>query len=173
MSAYQNSGLCAGKCPAGKICPTPATYTAVYCPAGAYCPEGSAVEISCPPGTYSNTIGLNAVSQCTPRDLGHSCSIGSTAPQPCAPGTVAGVVGKATCNACEAGKYQDTAAQQACTNCPAGCKPSRALEWVESPRMPCRLLTSIVVAAQISVPLERRQLFRAPKGRRRIHRSRT
>ena len=46
------------------------------CPAGSYCPIGSEYETHylCPPGTYSNSTGLSADTQCTPCTPGSYCS---------------------------------------------------------------------------------------------------
>ena len=55
----------------------------VVCPKGSYCPAGTkyANEFLCPNGTYSNTTGLQAVTNCTSCTPGHYCgSRGLTAP---------------------------------------------------------------------------------------------
>eukprot|EP00966_Prymnesium_polylepis_P086427 2000775-Prymnesium_polylepis.1 len=41
----QQTSICAGLCPSGKLCPGYATVIAVDCEQGKYCPAGSAVAI--------------------------------------------------------------------------------------------------------------------------------
>ena len=60
-------------------------FTGYYCPSGAdvsnyllctegnYCLEGSDVPTPCPPGTFSNTTGLQAEAQCTNCTGGYYC----------------------------------------------------------------------------------------------------
>lgn len=44
------------------------------CPVGHFCGNGTGHDPQpCPAGTYSNTIGLSDVSQCTPCDPGMYC----------------------------------------------------------------------------------------------------
>jgi hypothetical protein len=68
-------------CPVGFYC-TLNTSEPTICPRGSYCPEGtsSGGQFLCPNGTYGNTTGLSALSQCSPCDSGRFCSgLGQTA----------------------------------------------------------------------------------------------
>ena len=46
----------------------------IICPAGSYCPTGSPLPTPCEVGTYSNTEGLEAQSNCTDCDPGSYCN---------------------------------------------------------------------------------------------------
>ena len=49
-------------CPAGRYC-VGDHLTPALCPAGFYCPNGTGYNWqACPPGTFSNTLGLSLVS---------------------------------------------------------------------------------------------------------------
>jgi hypothetical protein len=62
-------------CLAGSDTATPTNGINGYiCPAGSYCPEGSTIETFCPAGTFSNSTGLQAESDCTPCTAGYYCS---------------------------------------------------------------------------------------------------
>ena len=81
---FQGSAACAGPCPAGYVCPTPATYEPQPCDAGSYCPEGSATSIPCP-GGYWSAGGPTAVSinTCQMAPAGYYAPAGSHQPVPC------------------------------------------------------------------------------------------
>ncbi|CAM9390768.1 unnamed protein product, partial [Pylaiella littoralis] len=51
-------------CTAGYYCEEEATLIPVQCPVGHYCEVGSAVPTECPPGTFSNVLGLQLESDC-------------------------------------------------------------------------------------------------------------
>ena len=70
--AKQTTPQCSGPCPAGRRCAS-ATIEPVVCGAGTYCGIGSSSEISCPTGTFSQTLGLTAVPLCQPCHKGHYC----------------------------------------------------------------------------------------------------
>jgi len=79
-----------GPCTAGYICTGGATLPAPsvgdswgsICPIGSYCPAGSFSATPCPPGTYSNQLGLTNATDCTSCDAGYYCNAtGLTAPQ--------------------------------------------------------------------------------------------
>ena len=69
-------------CPSGSYC-LHETTTPVACPAGSYCPEGTrfSTEFLCPNGTYSDSLSLKNVSECTQCTPGYYCgSPGLTEP---------------------------------------------------------------------------------------------
>ena len=115
--ASQSGPACHEVCPAGSFCGS-ASVESIECAAGTFCPTGSPSETACPAGTYGAQPGLVAESDCTPCTVGHACPKGSAAPEPCSPGSVAPDVSMATCNACEAGSYQDEEGASACKECP-------------------------------------------------------
>ena len=88
--------------------------------AGNFCAAGAAAALPCLAGTYSNTPGLTAASECTDCPKGSACSTGSTAHALCAPGTIAPALKAETCTDCTAGTFQDTAGQTECDTCTAG-----------------------------------------------------
>eukprot|EP00965_Chrysotila_dentata_P022365 740112-Pleurochrysis_carterae.AAC.1 len=58
------SAYCAGLCPPGQLCPTPATVTPQPCPPGSFCPEGSSVPLACAAGSYSGAVNISSQAQC-------------------------------------------------------------------------------------------------------------
>ena len=104
--AEQGSINCAGKCPAGFLCPFTPTLTPQPCVAGSYCPEGSLLPLPCPEGTFSSATNLTSAALCTVCPLGHACAVGATAPSECSPGTYSDVLRRATCIPVPAGFYQ-------------------------------------------------------------------
>lgn len=63
------------ECPAGYYC-LASNGQKVICPEGYYCPAGTGMDWqACPRGTYSNTTGLQDVSQCKPCDAGKYCEL--------------------------------------------------------------------------------------------------
>ena len=88
--------------------------------AGNFCAAGAAAALPCLAGTYSNTPGLTAASECTDCPKGSACSTGSTAHALCAPGTIAPALKAETCTDCTAGTFQDMAGQTECKACTAG-----------------------------------------------------
>eukprot|EP01022_Parablepharisma_sp_SALTPOND_P016781 TRINITY_DN2541_c0_g1_i1.p1 TRINITY_DN2541_c0_g1~~TRINITY_DN2541_c0_g1_i1.p1 ORF type:complete len:3538 (+),score=416.51 TRINITY_DN2541_c0_g1_i1:4982-15595(+) len=77
-----NQGSCL-ECPQGKYCVFESQTDGVDCPEGYYCPAGTGDYkiYPCPPGTYNNQLGRYDISQCTPCDPGHYCTLyAQTAP---------------------------------------------------------------------------------------------
>ena len=127
-------------CPAGYFCPVGTTEGQEnVCPAGAYCPEKSSQPHLCPPGTYSENVGLNSSSSCSPCPLGKYCdSYGLTEPKGnCSSGYYCPTgSNSSTAVVCPAGKfcpegvgfplncadgtYSDVQGNAACKMCPAG-----------------------------------------------------
>jgi len=66
-------------CPAGYFCDNRVAPVVLYnnstCPAGYYCPNGtqSAQEFPCPLGTFSNTLGIASVKECSPCPGSYYC----------------------------------------------------------------------------------------------------
>ena len=118
--ARQGSAACAGPCPAGQLCPRPATVVPEPCNAGHYCPLGSALALPCPAGSYSSATNLANAAECSPCPLGHECGVGSTAPLKCAPGSYADELGLPACKAVPEGHYQAAAAASSYSSCEAG-----------------------------------------------------
>jgi hypothetical protein len=79
----QLSPLCAGVCPAGRICASPSTMTPIPCPTGGYCPRGSSRSIPCPAGTHSSATGLVSEEQCLGVPGGYWAGTGSSTPTQC------------------------------------------------------------------------------------------
>ncbi|XP_077105722.1 uncharacterized protein LOC143764221 isoform X2 [Ranitomeya variabilis] len=131
-----------GPCQEGFSCPegsTSATPSGGMCPAGSYCPTSSAWPVLCPPGTYSNQIGLTDVNQCLICPPGMFCDgQGRTSPTGnCTPGyyCTAGssspvqhevsqghhsIEGAYRPAPCPPGTFQPLPAQSSCTPCPPG-----------------------------------------------------
>jgi hypothetical protein len=82
-SLRQSSALCAGPCPAGKVCPEEMTVEPAMCPFGHYCPEGTSVPTPCDPGTIGADEGLVQKAQCIDVAPGMRSAQGSTEPTPC------------------------------------------------------------------------------------------
>eukprot|EP00606_Chrysophyceae_sp_TOSAG23-5_P001356 GSChrysophyteH2.ASY1.ANO1.1387.1 assembled CDS len=98
------------------------------CQAGYYCPDGTSTvnQYPCPAGTYSDSVSLTGVAECTDTEAGYTSPQASTASD------------KVDCNngyycplktpsgsdiACPAGRYSNTRGltqASECTNCPAG-----------------------------------------------------
>ena len=77
-------------CTAGYTCPVAASNaTKVRCPAGAFCPSGSSEPLRCNNGTYRNSLGGVAESDCSTCPAGYRCPLGSTNPERCPQGTCA------------------------------------------------------------------------------------
>ena len=123
-------------CLAGGYCAAGSS-TLITCPRGYYCPvgTGSGTYFPCPIGTYSNTLGLENVGQCTDCPLGHYCpgarkSVPNISPTPCPPGTYNNVTKaghKFNCRLCEPGRSCPLSALSSSTDacevghyCPAG-----------------------------------------------------
>ncbi len=114
--ACPSGSSCAGganitACSLGQYCPANSSSFAA-CAAGQYCTNAT-ITTDCPAGSWSNTTGLTAVSQCTPclagkygsssgqTSLANGCSFNCTA------GTYGNTTGQMTANS-------------ACTTCPPG-----------------------------------------------------
>jgi len=117
---FQKTPSCRGPCPAGKLCPNPATVSPTDCPVGAYCPAGSTLPSACPAGRYSNETGLSDADSCKPCPPGASCVAGSVQPVVCAWGSVATAEGSAECAPCPAGTFTRKVGGIECTACPEG-----------------------------------------------------
>ena len=117
--AQQTSALCAGLCPEGFRCPTPATVTPAQCTAGAWCGAGTVLPSSCRAGTYGNATNLTRADQCTPCPAGYACPGGSPVPLECKAGQYASP-SSAQCVPCPRGTYQEQPGQAACGTCPEG-----------------------------------------------------
>ena len=116
-SAYQTSVLCRGLCPAGRLCPQPATLHPQPCWRGHFCPEGSAVARPCPAGTFSNATDLASADECTSTDPGFIAPAGSVAQSSCPAGFFTAARGGASCVMCAAGSYQNASGQTGCKVC--------------------------------------------------------
>ena len=116
----QATALCAGPCPAGFTCGSPATTEPLECPRGHYCPAGSSVPLPCKRGSFSNVTHLSTVDNCTACPRGHFCPAGSVAPSPCAPGYVAALPNSSQCTPCGPGTYRTAAGGSGCDPCHAG-----------------------------------------------------
>eukprot|EP00964_Phaeocystis_antarctica_P014195 scaffold7814_cov70-Phaeocystis_antarctica.AAC.3 len=108
------------KCEAGTYQTKKGEQTCVACEPGSYCPEGASAALPCKEGSYSTTTNLTSDSECTPTGVGHFAPTGSTLQTKCSPGTVAPNASMATCDKCEAGKYQADEGGQACIACQPG-----------------------------------------------------
>jgi hypothetical protein len=130
----QLTPLCAGLCPAGKICGEPRTMVPIDCDAGGYCPPGTSRAVPCPSGSFSSATNLSDSTQCTACPNGHSCIAGSTAPAPCAAGSYVNAERASICTLCAGGEFQTHIGATACEVCSGGnfCPPGASAE------LPCR-----------------------------------
>ena len=69
-------------CDAGWFCPESSTHSKTnLCSQGAYCPKGTDQELLCPPGTFSEILGLISEDQCEICPSGYFCDQhGQTSP---------------------------------------------------------------------------------------------
>ncbi|XP_035857407.1 zonadhesin-like [Sander lucioperca] len=141
-----------GPCQAGYYCiagvnfPNPdgnfSTGVGGACPRGRYCPEGTSLPLSCPPGTYSDSLHLTDTRDCSPCPAGQFCgTAGLTRPSGLcqagfycpgadrkATGSEGGLCppahycpeGSANSVPCPAGAYTNLTGQSVCSRCPAG-----------------------------------------------------
>ena len=137
-----------GNCEAGYYCTgsnikqNPRGTNGDVCDNGYYCPEGSGSQIPCPIGTYRDSQGGMALSDCHPCPHGYYCtSTALTTPGQfscpsgyyCTEGETDSTPDATLCpigsmcptgakipTKCELGYYQDTTGQTSCKNCPAG-----------------------------------------------------
>ena len=148
------------KCPAGSYCgsvglatPSGSCKAGYYCSGGDvsgtpqechlahYCPQGMPFEVKCPPGTFSNTTGNQALIDCLPctpgrycegyaltEPTGHCspgyyCPGGQNRSHPteflCSPGFFC-LEGSSDEIGCPSGTYQNMIGQWNCSECPAG-----------------------------------------------------
>lgn len=127
-----------GQCTEGYYCPEGAqSATQTDCPQGSYCPPGSSEPTPCPPGTFSNSLNLIQLQDCTTCTAAQHCKgRGLTAPtNECEQGFYcpAGSVSKyenlcSTGNFCAAdqpdqtpcpvNQYQGAQGQVSCLTCP-------------------------------------------------------
>lgn len=128
--ALQLSPLCAGLCPAGKVCGMPRTMEPTPCERGKYCPISTSKAVPCPSGTRmdGSLPFMTSASDCLTCDPGYSCSVGAEAQQMCLPGSVGATAGQAICSLCSPGSFQREYGQTACAACTAGfyCKEGAA-----------------------------------------------
>ncbi|KAG9482440.1 hypothetical protein GDO78_011238 [Eleutherodactylus coqui] len=147
-----------GNCQEGFYCSersTSATPSGGICPAGSYCPASSAWPVLCPPGTYSNQVGLTEVSQCLicPPGMfcngdggssptgnctaGYYCTEGSSSPvqQEVKQGYYS-MAGAFRPEPCPPGTFQPLPARSSCTLCPPGnfCNASSLSEVFSCPQ---------------------------------------
>lgn len=62
-------------CELGAFTPTPTDgFTGEECPEGHYCVRGTPAPESCPPGTFSNALGLRSIQECTNCTPGLFCN---------------------------------------------------------------------------------------------------
>lgn len=62
-------------CRLGSFTPTPTDgFTGEECPEGHYCVRGTPAPESCPPGTFSNALGLRSIHECTNCTPGLFCN---------------------------------------------------------------------------------------------------
>ena len=62
-------------CRLGSFTPTPTDgFTGEECPEGHYCIRGTPAPESCPPGTFSNALGLRSIHECTNCTPGLFCN---------------------------------------------------------------------------------------------------
>jgi hypothetical protein len=116
---FQTSSMCAGQCPTGYSCLTPATTAAMICAPGSYCPEGTTVPLRCASGTFRATEGGRSQSDCARCPPGSACPQGTALPAICRPGTYSGS-GAATCTKCEPGKFTPRLNTSTCSWCLPG-----------------------------------------------------
>lgn len=70
-----------GECDEGYYCmggskkPKPKDSTGNVCSKGHYCPKGSVAPVPCPPGTYSDKLGLVKADDCTKCNPGYFCPL--------------------------------------------------------------------------------------------------
>ena len=119
----QSSALCSGFCPAGFICPEPATTTPVQVRLGFWSAKGAAEESECPLGFYASSADQAEQSSalCSgPCPTNHFCNeTALTTPHPCPRGSfnsAPGASSEAECVFCPMGTYLDGGA---CVVCPA------------------------------------------------------
>ena len=128
----QSTNACAGECTPGFVCPA-GTFSPKDCPAGGYCPRGSGASWPCPAGTYGNDTGLTSAEECTSCPPGNSCPLGSSTNDitSCLPGHYSKDGGLASCDQCEAGKFQSGTGATDCFACTAGsyCPSASATSW--------------------------------------------
>ena len=116
----QRTSLCAGRCPAGRVCASEGSMEAAACPPAYYCPEGSATPLPCMAGTYSNTSGLSLASECISADPGFYATVGSARQAPCLPGSYSASLRRETCLLCPSGSFQRAYGRTACEACSRG-----------------------------------------------------
>lgn len=127
-------------CPAGSFCSGGQTAVSGICRRGYYCPIGSTVgtQNACPAGTFSNSTGLYASTQCSSCLAGFFCPLASTSMSSCSAGTYSpnnGTTSSAGCLSCPAGYrcaastsipvacgvgFYSASGASSCTQCPAG-----------------------------------------------------
>ncbi|EDV25654.1 uncharacterized protein TRIADDRAFT_55968 [Trichoplax adhaerens] len=113
-------------CPAGYFCPAATPGVPTYhliCPRGYYCPAGSGKQL-CPDGTYGDSLGLQASSECKDCPAGRYCKAGSRYPGlPCPKGSYCPAKTGATPNQCNSGTYTEQEGSTSiaeCKTCPTG-----------------------------------------------------
>jgi len=85
MAEYYNPNLGRSSCiacHAGMLCDTTAMTAPLQCIAGHYCPAKTSLinneQLECPPGTYSEILGLGSKSDCIPCPTGKYCNSGTS-----------------------------------------------------------------------------------------------
>ncbi|KAL8424659.1 hypothetical protein Efla_006444 [Eimeria flavescens] len=105
-------------CRGGATTATPTDkQTGDICPEHKYCPAGSSTPVDCPPGTYSNSTGVESCPPCT---AGFTCKDGAEYECPTGGFCPAGVAAKTPCAPGTLGLTNGTSVQEQCGECPAG-----------------------------------------------------
>ena len=105
------------ECPAGHACKAGASEP-IECLAGSKVSSDTSVCEPCAAGQFQDQAGQTS---CKPCDAGSFCAQGADMPTACPKGSFTNAsMLKDTCEACEAGKYQNEEGKQACTACPLG-----------------------------------------------------
>eukprot|EP00964_Phaeocystis_antarctica_P014192 scaffold7813_cov73-Phaeocystis_antarctica.AAC.1 len=133
VAADARMGLCA-PCAEGKFQDREQQTECKPCKQGSFCPEGASAPLSCAKGSYSISTNLTSGSECTETNAGHFAPTGSTLQTKCSPGTVAPNASMATCDKCEAGKYQADEGELTCV----ACQPGSYCPEGASAALPCK-----------------------------------
>ena len=109
------------------------------CPAGYYCLNDNTVPVPCPPGTYRDAPGAQALGDCFPCVPGSYCPIASPYPTYCPAGTYRGTQGgrqPSDCTQCLSGNFCPLGAVDP-ANCSAGTYRATAGADASNDCLPC------------------------------------
>ena len=126
---YQASAVCAGLCPAGKLCSEAATVIPADCPAGHACPQGSSVALPCRAGSYSAAANLESSDGCLRCPGGSFCPPGADKPTHCSPGSYA-ETSSTECIACPNLQFFTTLSSGSASANDCVCKAGRFMNYV-------------------------------------------